>query len=322
LIGVKTPFRVSFAGGSSDIDYYYKKYGGKVISSSINKYMFHFINEYRNKKETLIKYSRTELIKDKREIKHPIVKEISKLYDIKGLDIHSIADIPKGSGLASSSAYTVGLIKGLSYLNNEDLTTEEIAKTACMIEIDKLKEPIGKQDQYAASYGGLNLIKFNKDDTVSVKKIKISKENLLFLSSSFLLVKVGKSRNASKILNKQKENIKDEKVLNNIHEIQRLVDPMFSAFKALDIKTIGEILTYNWELKASLTNLTSNKLLDQTFEDISKIKGFYGGKLLGAGGSGYFLTVGNQAAIRTISNKFETIKFSLDSNGSEVIIDS
>ena len=97
---------------------------------------------------------------------------------------------------------------------------------------------------------------------------------------------------------------------------------MFSAFKALDIKTIGEILTYNWELKASLTNLTSNKLLDQTFEDISKIKGFYGGKLLGAGGSGYFLTVGNQAAIRTISNKFETIKFSLDSNGSEVIIDS
>ena len=322
MIGVKTPFRISFAGGSSDISYYYEKFGGRVISTSISKYMYHFINEYKNKNETLIKYSRTELIKGEKVIKHPIVNEISKLYDIKGLDIHSIADIPKGSGLASSSAYTVGLIKGLSYLNKEDLKKEEIAKAACIVEINKLKEPIGKQDQYAVSCGGLNLIEFNKDGSVLIKKIDINKQESEFLSSSLILVKVGKSRKASTILSMQKENIKDEKVLNSIHEIQELVDPMFSAITKLDMKRIGEILSYNWKLKTSLTKSTTNTLVDQTFERISKVNGFYGGKLLGAGGSGYFLIAGNESAIHTISNKFETIKFSLDHKGTNIIIDS
>jgi D-glycero-alpha-D-manno-heptose-7-phosphate kinase len=162
----------------------------------------------------------------------------------------------------------------------------------------------------------------NKNESVLVKKINITAEESAFLSSSLILVKVGKSRKASTILNIQKENIKDEKVLNSIHEIQALVDPMFSALRKLDIKRIGEILSYNWELKTSLTKKTTNKRVNQTFDNISKVKGFYGGKLLGAGGSGYFLVAGNKNSIQTISNNFQTIKFSFDDLGTKIIIDS
>ena len=161
MIGVRTPFRVSFSGGSTDIPLFYKKYGGKVISTSIDKYMYHFIHKFDEQK-IQIKYSETEEVNSAKDIKHPIVKEVSNLYSLKGLDINSIADIPKGSGLGSSSSYTVGLVNGLSFYENKTLDKSNLARISAEIEINSLKEPIGKQDHYAAAYGGLNIFTFNK----------------------------------------------------------------------------------------------------------------------------------------------------------------
>lgn len=322
MIGVKTPFRISFSGGSTDIDYYYKKFGGKVISTTISKYMFHFINHYKNENESLIKYSKTELIKNNKPIQHPIVNEISKIYDLKGLDIHSIADIPKGSGLASSSAYTIGLIKGLSHLNNKKLSSNEIAEIACKIEISKLKGPIGKQDQYAIAFGGLNLIEFHKDETVTVKKINIGKEQYNFLNSSFLLVKAGNQRSASAVLKSQKDQKNDKNFLNKIHQIKELVQPMHKALIENNLKDVGELLTYNWKIKSSLTNKTSNKKIDEIFDSILKVKGIYGGKLLGAGAGGYLLVVGNKKSLNELSTKFNTVKFNFEPDGTQVIFNT
>ena len=320
MLGIRTPFRISFAGGSSDMPYYYKKYGGKVISSSINKYMYHFINQYKNKDQTLIKYSRTELIRDNNEIKHPIVKEISKLYNIKGLDIHSIADIPKGSGLGSSSAYTVGLLHGLKYLDNQKIIKNQLAEEACYVEINKLKEPIGKQDQYAVSNGGLNIIEFKKNDTVEVKKISVSKESLKTLNNSIALVKIGDYRNASSILEKQKSNFEDGDNISYINEIQNLVNPMIKAITNTDIKEVGNLLTYNWELKKKLSKNITNKNLEKKFVEILKIKNIYGGKLLGAGKSGYILFEGSRDSISKVNKLNETVKIFLEDEGSKIII--
>lgn len=228
MIGIRTPFRVSFAGGSTDLPSFYKKNSGKVISTSVNKYMYHFIHKF-DEELIQVKYSETELVKDPNKIKHKIVRKISEQSDLRGLDINSIADIPKGSGLGSSSAYTVGLINGINVFHGNILSKENLAKESADLEINKLKEPIGKQDHYASAYGGLNLITFNKDDSVDVEKISIDDQAINYLNSSFLLFKVGESRSASEILTEQNKSYKNDTNNELGIRIMELVDPMVGA---------------------------------------------------------------------------------------------
>ena len=193
MIGIRTPFRVSFTGGSTDLPSFYRKKTGKVISTSINKFMYHFIHKF-DKELIQIKYSQTELVEDPSQIKHRIVKKLAEENDLRGLDINSIADIPKGSGLGSSSAYTVGLINGINALHGKILSKESLAKASADLEINKLMEPIGKQDHYAATFGGLNYFQFNEDGTSSIKPIltassgerKVSLSIKLSISAIFL----------------------------------------------------------------------------------------------------------------------------------------
>lgn len=318
MIGVRTPFRVSFSGGSTDIPNFYRQYGGKVISTSIDKYMYHFIHKF-SKKEIQIKYSITELVDQAKDIKHPIVREISNVYNIQGLDINSIADIPKGSGLGSSSAYTVGLVHSLSILNGEKLNKMELAEISADIEINKLGDPIGKQDHYASAVGGLNIINFNKDDTVEINQLKLNEKEFEYLASSMILIKYGTSRDATKILRDQKKQNNIPTNIENTKLILDLVDPMVSALTNLDIKSIGELLTQNWNYKNKLSKLISSKKLEETLSEIIKKKGVYGGKLLGAGGEGYLLIVGEPKAIAKLVDS-NSIEFNFEKNGTKKIL--
>jgi len=317
MIGVRTPFRISFSGGSSDIPNFYRKYGGKVVSSSINKYMYHFIHKF-DEKLIQIKYSETELVDNPKKINHKIVNKISEYYDLSGLDINSIADIPKGSGLGSSSAYTVGLINGLTSIQGNSMSKEQLARTAADFEINKLNEPIGKQDQYASSFGGFNKIIFNKDDTVEVEKIIIDEHSKKFLSSCMTLVKIGSSRSASEILTKQTQIMKEDANTNYIKDILELVDPMVDAIKFCDIKEIGNLLNENWKLKANLSNSVSNKEIDDVVSSLLGKSGIYGTKLLGAGGGGYLLVIGEPQTIRSLENH-DCMSIDFENSGSTII---
>ena len=176
MIIVRTPFRVSFAGGGSDLANYYEKYGGAVLSTAINKYSYLCMHPYFFKDGYFLKYSQTELVDNVNDIKHNIIREVFKLYNIRGVDLNSSADIPSGTGLSSSSAFTAGLIHLCNAYNETYMTKEEIAEQACHVEINLLNEPIGKQDQYACACGGLNFIEFEKSGKVNLEKVYLTTE--------------------------------------------------------------------------------------------------------------------------------------------------
>ncbi len=317
MLGVRTPFRISFSGGSTDLPAFYKNYGGKVISTSINKYMYHFIHRF-DSKMIQIKYSETELVNDPKKIKHKIVNKIAEYYDLTGLDINSIADIPKGSGLGSSSAYTVGLLNGLNSISGFTLSKDDLAKLAADLEINKLGEPIGKQDHYATAFGGLNKIVFNKDDTVTIEKIDIDDQSKKFLSSSISLLKIGPSRSASEILKNQSQQMKEEKNTKYGKQILSLVDPMVDAIKRCDIKEIGNLLNENWKLKINLSDGVSSGEIDHMVSYILDKPGIHGTKLLGAGGGGYLLVVGEPNSIKSL-NSDDCLSVDFENSGSTVI---
>lgn len=318
MIGVRTPFRISLSGGSTDIESFYKDNGGKVISSSINKFMYHFIHKF-SKDMIQVKYSKTELVKDVEDIEHPIVRETGKLYDLTGLDINSIADVPKGSGLGSSSAYTVGLINGLSNLNNEELTKNDIANLACDIEINKLSEPIGKQDQFATALGGFNILEFKKDGSVKVNPLDLEQEGIDHINNSLTLVRYGESRDASKILSSQKTNMEEGTNIEYGKAILDLVNPMVESVKSFDIKSIGELLTENWNLKSKLSNEVSSKELQVFINELLKEKDIYGCKLLGAGKSGYILVAGEKKKIKNLRS-LDLLEFNFENSGTSIIL--
>ncbi len=318
MIGVRTPFRISFAGGGTDLPIFFKKNGGKVISSSIDKYMYHFIHKFDDSM-IQIKYSKNELVNNPKNIKHPIVREVSKLFNLKGLDINSIADIGKGTGLGSSSSYTVGLVNGLTEYEKKTISKSKLASISADIEINKVGEPIGKQDHYASAFGGLNKITFYRNGRVKVKKINFNEDEISFLNSSMTLYKYGTARSASKILNQQNLNLKKNKYVQLTQQIYNLVDDMESALISTDIKSIGEILNESWNIKKQLSGSISNSSLEKEIKLLISEKGIYGAKLLGAGSSGYILLVGKPSSINKIKSE-NTLKFTFENEGSKVIL--
>ena len=318
MIGVRTPFRISFAGGGTDLPKFFKKNGGKVISSSIDKYMYHFIHKFDDSL-IQIKYSKNEIVNSPENIKHPIVREVSKLFNLKGLDINSIADIGKGTGLGSSSSYTVGLINGLTKYEKKTISKSKLASVSADIEINKVGDPIGKQDHYASAFGGLNKITFYRNGRVKVNKINLNEDEISFLNSSMTLYKYGTTRSASKILYQQNLNLKKNKYIQLTKQIYSLVDDMERALLKTDIKSIGEILNENWNIKKQLSKSISNVGLEKEIKSLISKKGIYGAKLLGAGSSGYILLVGDPSNISKV-NKKKITRFSFESEGSKIIL--
>lgn len=320
MITVRTPFRISFAGGGSDIDSFYRKKHGAVVSTSINKFMYIIIHPYFHNK-TRIKYSKTEDVISVNEIQHPLVRECLKLMKIeKGVEITSIADIPAGTGLGSSSAFTVGLLNALSVYKQKVRTKEWLAKTACRIEIEKVKEPIGKQDQYAVSFGGLNYIRFNPDGTVYVEPVILKPEVKSRLQNNLLMFYVGNERKAGQILSKQQQQMAEKKKYNAVCKIVKLAEKTKQALVQGKLEKFGELLHQGWLLKRGLINDITSRQLDDYYNKALEA-GAKGGKILGAGGGGFFLFYCEpeyQNKLRA-ALQLRELKFEFDDEGVKIV---
>ncbi|MDR2846108.1 MAG: hypothetical protein LBV63_02380 [Candidatus Methanoplasma sp.] len=323
MIVTRTPLRVSFAGGGSDIPEFYEKHGGEVLSTTINKYVYFSVCRSFTEKRTLLKYSEVEDTLNIGRIKHPIFRECLRMFNTEGVEISSIADVPAGTGLGSSSSFTVGLVNLLSAYNGEHYDRERLADTASRIEIDVLKEPIGKQDQYAAAYGGLRHYAFNKDGTVDVSGVDLSKENRDLLGKRLMMFYLGGTRKASKILKRQKKNTSSGDAVGSQEQISKLAGELRSYLEKGDIDAMGGILDDGWRLKRTLAKGISNGIIDKYYETALD-NGATGGKLLGAGGNGFMLFYvpeNKQEGLVRALPELRHFPFQLDDSGSSVVYD-
>ncbi len=316
MIICKTPLRISFMGGGTDFSDFFNHHEGKVISTTINKYMYVCLKE--SYKEIFLKYSKYENQKHYKFIKHPIVKETLKYYNLNDVDIGSFCDIPSGTGLGSSSAFTLSLISTIQKLRGKSLNRKIICNLASEIEINKVKSNIGYQDQYACCYGGLNEIIFNKKK-IQVNKIEINKTILSNFNDHLFLLDTNVTRDASKILNYQQKTSKQNIPI--LLEILKLCDEFSISLKSSKFKQCGLLLNENWKIKKSLSKKVSNQNLNQIYEDLIK-NGVYGAKILGAGAGGFFLCIADPDKIKNIITKFKkfkVLKFKFDNQGSKLI---
>lgn len=322
MIITRTPFRVSFAGGGSDLPSFYHRHEGCVLSTSINKYMYVSIHPTFNRQETCIKYSKTEIVDDVRKIQHPIARQLLLDRKISGVEIVSTADIPSGTGLSSSSAYTVGLINALNAFSGKYASQEKIAAEACDVEINRLGEPIGKQDQYGTAVGGMKFIRFLPDDTVEVEPIVMKNSLKKELDDNLLMFYTGQSRSASNVLKEQGVNMaSEEDKFRNMVRMTELAYEMRETLVNGDLSRFGDILHENWMLKRSMASKITNGVVDKYY-DIAMASGAKGGKLLGAGGGGFLLFYcekEHQPRLRSALSDLVELPFSMESGGTKVI---
>lgn len=320
MIITKTPFRVSFAGGGSDMANFYEKYGGCVLSTSINKYCYLSIHPYFDEKSTLLKYSENELVTDISQIKHRIFNCVLNEYGVRGVEISSTADVPGGTGLGSSSTFTVGLLNTIACYRGKFMSKGRLAEKACEVEIQKLGSPIGKQDQYAAAFGGLNFIRFNQDGSVSVEPIVMQPGTYKDLEKHLVMFYTGSTRSANGILREQKKNIDDAAKAENLKQMCKLAEEMKAALEQNDLSSFGSLLNDGWTLKRTLASGISNPDIDQAYETAMK-NGALGGKLLGAGGGGFllfFCDPDKQEQLR-ISLGLRRFDFAFERDGASVV---
>lgn len=322
MIITRTPFRISFAGGGSDLKEYYLDYGGTVLSATIDKYIYLSMHPYFHEDKYFLKYSKSEHVDNVQDIEHKIIREVIRDYKIKGIDFNSSADIPAGTGLGSSSAFTVGLINLCNAYTSKYMKKESIANYACDIEINRLYEPIGKQDQYACSLGNLNFISFFQDDTVAVEKILMKKESHKQLQRNLLMFYTGIYRSASSILKEQKENtISGREKINNLHKMVQLAKDLKVELSRNNIDDMGEILHSGWMYKKELASSIANGTIDYYYNLAIK-NGAKGGKLLGAGGGGFLLFYvqeEDQPRVRKAMQDLDELRFEFDNEGTTVI---
>jgi len=322
MIVSKTPLRMSFVGGGSDLPAFFLEEMGAVLSTSIDKYMYICVNKKFDGR-IRISYTRTEDVEQRWQVEHPLVRETLELLEIDGgIEIASMADIPsKGSGLGSSSTYTVGLLNALYAYRNQYASKEQLARQACEIEIDRCGEPIGKQDQYAAAYGGLNLIRFHPNNTVSVDPVICDPSLLQEMEDSTLVFFTGRTRSASAVLVNQSAAMK---VIGRRALMRRMVQLAFELKEQLESGTleyIGELLDENWRLKAQLTAGISDPQIDDWYA-AGIASGALGGKLLGAGNGGFIMFYApkeKHAQIRAALPDLEPVKFRFDRAGSQIV---
>ena len=322
MIITRTPFRVSFVGGGTDLPDFYRAEPGAVVSTAINKYMYIVVNE-RFDDTIRVSYSKTEIVKDVEQIQHPIVRETLKLVGItNGIEIISIADIPAGTGLGSSSSFTVGLLNALYAYNGSLKSAEELAREACHIEMDILREPIGKQDQYIAAYGGLRYIQFNPDETTFTEPIIYAQESKDELNRNLLLFYTGDTREARSILERQKANTSQRDRMESLKKMRDLAFELRNYLNsncAPDI--LGEFLHKGWLLKKQLASGISSSKIDEYYKKAIGA-GALGGKVLGAGGGGFLLLYcpgERQPKVREALSDLTLTEFSFEPEGSKII---
>jgi D-glycero-alpha-D-manno-heptose-7-phosphate kinase len=323
MIISKTPCRLSFAGGGSDIASYYREHGGAVVSVAIDKYVYLTLQQ-RFDSSIRIGYSRTEEVQRVDEIQHPIVRHcLNLLGPSKGIEITSHADIPsRGSGLGSSSSFSVGLLNGLHAYQGHRVAPQELAELACHVEIDLCGDPIGKQDQFAAAFGDLRMYHFHQDGSVSVEPLICSTATIERLQHNLMMFYTGMTRSAGDILKVQTEVLGSRQDV--IQQMHRMVQHAYDVRHELESGNpggVGEILHETWLLKRSLTSGISNPAIDAWY-DAARAAGAVGGKILGAGGGGFLLLYvrrDRQAEVKAALKELRHIPFRFEREGSKII---
>jgi len=315
--------RVSLGGGGTDLPSYYKEHDGFLIAAAINKYVFvSVMNPFTDGYS--LKYSKYENVDKIEDIQHPIIREILKLGFKKNLEIATLADLPAGTGLGSSGSFTTALLKALFINSSKNLHSDELAELACDIEINKLKEPVGKQDQYIAAFGGISSFSFNKNDTVDIKPLNISDDTLYDLEDNLLLFFTGYSRSASIILKDQdiKSKQNDEDMANNLHRVKKLGIESKKVLESGDTRIFGELMHEHWENKKERSVGMSNSKINDWY-DIAMQNGAIGGKLVGAGGGGFLMFMADdRVKLRKAltSAGMEEVRFKFDFEGTKTLI--
>ncbi len=323
MIITKTPLRISFAGGGTDLAAFYERQAGAVVSMAVDLYVYLAVHRFFEDKFVL-KYSRTEEKDRVEDIEHPLIRECLMNCRIdEPIEITSFADIPsKGSGLGGSSAFAVGLVKALHAFAGKNASAETCAQMACEVEIDRLGEPIGKQDQYAAAFGGLNFIEFKQDGSVAVEPIILTRERRSFLEERLVMFYTGQTRSASKILSEQKANTgRDTDKFAALVKMRAMADELRDLLSAGDVEQMGDFLHRGWLLKRQLASGVSSSAIDEMYE-AGLAAGAEGGKVLGAGGGGFLLfycAPENQGSLRKAMAGHREIRPHFDGQGTRVI---
>jgi D-glycero-alpha-D-manno-heptose-7-phosphate kinase len=323
MIITRTPLRISIGGGGTDLPSYYREQGAVVISAAIDKYVYIGINK-TFVEDYFIKYSALERAVTIDDIEHPIVREALRLAQIPpGVEIVSMADIPSGTGLGSSGTFTVGLLRALYAYKREHTTASVLAETACKIEIDLLQQPVGKQDQYIAAFGGLSCFEFHRDDTVTVTPLAITNDTLHRLEERLLLFFTGYSRTAASILSDQKSRSEghDAAMAASLANTARLGHEIKVALESNDCDQFGDLMHEHWEYKRMRSNGMTNTNIDSWYEHGRK-NGARGGKLVGAGAGGFLLFYADdpvrlREAMTSIG--LDEVRFTFDHDGSTVL---
>src|SRR5688572_4727264 len=324
MIITRSPLRVSLGGGGTDLPSYYREFGGFLIAAAIDKYVY--ITKHRTfQPEIIIKYSKLERVQSVDQIEHPIIREALKLVGITDphLELTSMADIPGGTGLGSSGSFTTALLKALHAFKKNLVSPVELAEQACDIEINKLGEPIGKQDQYIAAIGGITAFTFHPDGRVEYRPCQISEETLFNLEDNLLLFFTGYSRSASAILKDQNEKSKqhDRAMLDNLHFTKELGYQSLAALEAENLGEFARLMDVHWQRKKARSTGMSNPQINDWYHH-AMAHGALGGKLIGAGGGGFLMFyAADKARLRHAMRKqgLQEVRFRFDFEGTKVV---
>ena len=327
MIITRTPFRLTLGGGGTDLPSFYGDHGGFILAAAIDKYMFLNVNTPIVDDKIRVRYTGSEMVDHVDDVKHTLAREALKYFGVtSGIEIVSIADIPAGTGLGSSSSYLVGLLNALHTLLQDQATPQKLAEEACRIELEVLRKPIGKQDQYMAAFGGLTTLDIDPEGNVSVKRLDLDMDLVESLEHNILMFYTHEMRDATTILKKQDAaaRTKDRTVVRSLREIKDIGLEISEAISKGNLRRFGELLDVHWESKKRLSEGISNPQIDAWYE-LAKQNGAVGGKISGAGGGGFLMLYceENKARLREVMRAagLRELKFRFDFEGSKVVFD-
>jgi D-glycero-alpha-D-manno-heptose-7-phosphate kinase len=327
MIVTRTPFRLTLGGGGTDLPSFYGEHGGFVLAVGIDKYMFINVNTPIIDDKIRVRYTKSEVVDHVDQVEHTLAREALKLFQLtNGVEIVSVADIPAGTGLGSSSCYLVGLLGALHVLMQKPVSPQELAEEACRIELVTLGKPIGKQDQYMAAFGGLTCLWIERDGTVRTERLAVEAELVEALENNILLFYTHGTRDATSILEKQDRATrrKEDTVLASLREIKDVGIEIREAISKGNLRRFGELLDVHWQSKKRLSQGITNRQIDDWYE-LAKRNGALGGKISGAGGGGFLLLYceGNRARLREVMRRagLRELNFRFEFEGSKVVFD-
>jgi D-glycero-alpha-D-manno-heptose-7-phosphate kinase len=324
MIITRSPLRITLGGGGTDVPSYYREHGGFLIAAAIDKYVY--VTAIRPFTPGIfLKYSKLERVESVDQVQHAIIREAIRMLDFKTpqIEITALADIPAGTGLGSSGSFTTALLKALYAHRRRLLHPSELAQLACEIEINRLNEPVGKQDQYIAAYGGITCFRFNPDESVEAAPLKISMDTLFDLEDNVLLFFTGFSRSAGSVLQDQDVRTRqaDPEMVQNLHYVKELGLRSQQSLECGNIGLFGEIMHEHWEHKKKRSSGMSNPQIDEWYE-LGRANGAIGGKLVGAGGGGFLMFYADdRKRLRQAMTRvgLEEVRFRFDFEGTKVL---